>query len=469
MSAASTLATIRSLRRSIQRRAAERARLRAGEVDIPGKVLGLGEFIPRINPRYEIPAHLYPLLRAIERADREPVRVCVSVPPRHGKTESLLAGIVWLLSRDPSRFVAYVSYSAGIARAKSRIARAYVQAAGLKLASDSRGLQEWHLAEGGGMIATGIGGTLTGLGVQMLVVDDPLRNRRDAESPRIRDACYDWFTSTGLTRVEPGGSVFISHTRWHNSDLIGRLKAEDPRWQFVNLPAVGDDGAALWPSRWSLEALREKERVVGPYDWASLFLGSPRPKGMGLFSNPVCEVVPVGGGIRYAIGVDLAYTKNTRSDHSAIVVLGERDGVSWVVEVLRLQVPFSAVVEVLKSTCRRFAGARVSGFFNGPELEHAETIRRAGIPLLVRKATADKFARAQGVAAAWNDGTVRVMLSAPWARAFVDEVVSFPSAEHDDQVDALGSAWDLVRRSPSTGASAQEKWGHFMAPARDAF
>jgi hypothetical protein len=168
------------------------------------------------------------LLDAFERIDRgESVRVLVSVPPRHAKTETLLHGFAWLLARHPQWAIGYGSYAAEIAYSKSRQARDYARAAGVELRDDSSAVHEWRTRDGGGMLATGRGGPLTGHGVQLLAIDDPFKNRQEADSPTLRAQCWGWYTSTARTRLEPGGSIIITHTRWHPDDLIGRLLRGD--------------------------------------------------------------------------------------------------------------------------------------------------------------------------------------------------------------------------------------------------
>lgn len=238
--------------------------------------LSLFDFVPRVTPAFAPPRHLAPLVDLLDAVEREPVRACVSVPPRHSKTETVLHGIARLLARHPDWTVAYVSYAADIARSKSRQLRDYAQRAGVTLRSDSAALHEWRTPQGGGLLATGIGGPLTGHGVRLLVVDDPYKNRQDADSPTVRASTLAWFTSTAMTRVEPGGSALIVHTRWHRDDLIGSLERdEEVDWEVVNLPAIDSERRALWPARWGLDALEQRRREVGEHDWQSLFQGHP--------------------------------------------------------------------------------------------------------------------------------------------------------------------------------------------------
>lgn len=264
----------------------------------PSTDLPLLDFVPRISPRFKRPGHLAALADLITRAETEPVRVLVSVPPRHAKTETLLHSIAWLLARHPDWPIGYVSYAADIARSKSRTARDYAALAGVKLREDSAALHEWRTPAGGGLLAAGIGGPLTGHGLKMLIVDDPFKNRREADSVTIRNVVHQWFTSTAMTRVEPGGSVLVVHTRWHEDDLIGRLQGdEEVRWDIVNFPALrldeetGDE-VALWPERWSVPELRKRKSEVLPHDWESLYQGAPKPR-QGIIFDELDEAVHV--------------------------------------------------------------------------------------------------------------------------------------------------------------------------------
>jgi hypothetical protein len=239
----------------------------------------LADFVPRISPAYASPKHLAPLLEAFDRIESEPLRACLSVPPRHGKSETALHGIARLLARHPDWTIGYVSYAADIARSKSRQIRDYAAAAGVTLRNDSKALHEWRTPQGGGVLATGVGGPLTGHGLRLLVVDDPFKNRQDADSPLIRQRTHDWFTSTAMTRVEPGGSALVVHTRWHRDDLIGRLERDkEVEWEVIALPAIDSRGCALWPERWPVAELTKRRAEVGEYDWDSLFQQSPKAR-----------------------------------------------------------------------------------------------------------------------------------------------------------------------------------------------
>lgn len=397
--------------------------------------------------------HLARLIDAVNRALTSPVRALVSVPPRHSKTETLLHAVAWILARDPSISIGYVSYAADIAMSKSRLARDYALRAGVRLRDDAASLHEWRTEQGGGVLATGVGGPLTGHGVQLLIVDDPVKNRQDAESALIRQRTHEWFTSTATTRVEPGGSIIVCHTRWHADDLIGRLESsKEETWENIHLPAIDEHGDALWPSRWPIAALEDKRKAIGEYDWAALFQGRPVPRGGQLFREPARYDIPNINGARFVIGVDPAASEKTRADHSVAVVLAVRgfgtEATADVLEVYRAQKEIPALCADLRLLQERW-GAPLVVESVGVGKAVPQVLRSIDPSLRVIELSGalmrpDKFARAQPVVAAWNRGQVRVPVQASWLSPFLSEVQSFTgiSDVHDDQVDALAHAWN---------------------------
>lgn len=415
------------------------------------------DFIPRISPRFRRPRHLAPLLRALERAEREPVRALVSVPPRHSKTETLLHGISHRISRRRYDQIAYVSYGDRLSKSKSRLARQYARRAGVQLRDDASALDKWMTPEMGFALFTSIGGMFTGDGAHLLIVDDPHKDRAEAESALHRDAVWEWYTGTAYTRLEPGGSIIITHTRWHPDDLIGRCLREHAHenWEYIRLPAINERGEALWPEQWPVEALEQKRKTIGEYDWLSQFQGEPVARGGAVFRD-VRWYNPDGlslVGARISIGIDLAYSGKTKSDYSACVVLAESGGRIYVLHVLREQEEVPAFVRRVTQISERYPGAPVHWHTSTTEAGLADLMRSLGLPVTHELARADKFVRAQSVAAAWNDGLVMLpggldVPSPSWVRDFVAEVTGFTGLgdRHDDMVDALASAFSVWAR-----------------------
>lgn len=395
----------------------------------------------------------------------------MSVPPQHGKTETILHGLAWLLRKKPHLRNAYVSYATRIALTKSRLARDYVRAAGVQLRDDADAVGEWITTAGGGLLATGVGGPLTGNPVDgVMLLDDPHKNRVEAESAVVRDKIKSWWTSTASTRVHPPASILVVHTRWLDDDVIGWLRATDPgEWEVIELRAIADgtdpfdsrsSGEALWPDLWPLEALERQRKIVGEYDWASLYDQRPRPRGGAVFEGTYLSEAPLASGYRVAIGLDLAYTEKTTSDYSVAVVLAERAGVYQVLEVLRLQCAAPTFAARLHELKGRYPLASLHAYVGGTERGVVDFLNRHGVStsgssipglaIQAKPAVADKFVRAQATAAAWNRGAILLPTAPAWGPAFVSELRSFTgvSDRHDDQVDALVAAFDALSKPP---------------------
>ncbi len=400
------------------------------------------EFIPAVSPGLEPPHHLAPVVEAIERAEREPVRLVISAPPQHGKSQVVLHALVWSLLRNPRLRHAYVTYATQFARDQMYLAQAIAERAGLELATET--LDRWRTPEGGGVLATGIGGPLTGYAVDgMLIVDDYVKNRAEAESATYRERTWRWFTSTALTRVHPQGSVIVVATRWHPDDLAGRLI--EGGWTHVNLPAIREDGTPLWPEVRPLEWLNDLRRKIGEYDWAALYMGQPRPKGGAVFREPHYYepgALPAEG-YREATGVDLAYSRRTSADYSVAIRGRYHDGKLYLTEVWRGQVEAREAARVLST----FPEPRY-WYTGGQERGIADLMASLGVRIHTIPAGADKFVRAQPAATAWNDGRILVPKNAPWLSPLLSELMAFTGLEdaHDDQVDALAALWDGVAR-----------------------
>ena len=243
--------------------------------------------------------HLDLISRRVASIAEGPLRLLVSLPPQHGKSEMLSHWTpVWFLANWPTRRVGLASYAADFAETWGRRARDSVveheAALGVKVRSDLNRASEWELTSGGGMMTAGVGGPFTGHGFDLLIIDDPLKNRQEANSPTVRRHLWEWWRSTARTRLRPSGSIIIVQTRWHEEDLIGMLMSSmtegDPdypedRWEHIRLPALAeaDDpldrepDAPLWPSRYDDAALAATRLAIGPQEWAGLYQQRPAP------------------------------------------------------------------------------------------------------------------------------------------------------------------------------------------------
>ena len=389
------------------------------------------------------------MVEALEACLHTPQRILLSVPPQHGKTELVKHALVWLMMRDPRLRHAYASYESKRAWRINNQIRDLAERAGFVV---SGGQEHWSNAQGGAVMAAGINGPLTGEPVDgVLLVDDPHKGRKDAESSLKRSDVRDWYNSTAEPRVHPRASVVVLHTRWHPDDLIGQLAKEED-FSLINIPAVDTEGNALWEAHRPLDWLDKKRRVIGEYDWAALYMGQPRPRGGAVFGEPAYYRDLPPDSFTSGHGCDLAYTAKTHADFSVCVTMLRHGDMYYVRDVVRRQVDAPGFALSLKTQLSKYPG-RMLWHCSGTEKGAAQFIRKSlGARFQTKNAGSDKFVRSQLVAAAWNDGRVLLPESAPWLDAFISEVCQFTGVAdlHDDQVDAMASAFDVLQTATGT-------------------
>lgn len=403
------------------------------------------EAIPKWSPNFSPPIHLIRFVSKLEGAFSRPLRLVTHTPPRHGKTETLLHWIAWCLVRNPRLQAAYVSYAASIARNKALKCRNISMRAGVTFDPDSRRVDDWRTAYGGGLLATGVGGPLTGHGVELMVVDDPIKNRAEAESAVYREKSWDWFTDVALTRLEPGASVIVNMARWHRDDLAGRLIERG--WEYIRIPALSEEGKPLWPERHPFDKLMEIQRTCGPYTWASLYQGEPTPRGGAVFRGCLFGSPPKS--FRISVGLDFNYSTKSHADYSVAVVMMEGEGRYHVPSVIRAQTEAPVFARDLVALNMKYPGASWYAYVSGPEKGVVDFINtNYGLRIQVLPINGDKLVRAQPAAGAWNDGKITVPEGAEWVGPFASEVCDFTGVKdaHDDQVDALAAAYDGLTR-----------------------
>lgn len=333
--------------------------------------------------------------------------------------------------------------------------------------SSANKLEEWLTPSGGGLVATGVGGPLTGKPISGVgVIDDPVKNREAAESAAVQSMTWGWYTDTFLSRLHPQASRVIIMTRWSVGDLIGRVLEEEDDWIVVKLPAITELGESLWPEGRPLPFLKERRRNVGEYGWASMYMQEPRPRGGALFEQPrTCQLSDVPTTGRFSTGIDLAYSAKTRADYTAAVTLVESGADIYVAHVERYQLSPVNRDARLHALANRFPGVRMTWHASGTEaLEVGDRLLREGLPLNTVKATADKFVRAQPLSAAWNKPASRIIVprDASWSNEFLDELVSFSGIgdKNDDMVDAAASAYAGLSAGTTTAKANPSKRTH---------
>jgi predicted phage terminase large subunit-like protein len=436
------------------------------------------EFIAATHPRYAFYPHLEPLIAALQAvADGELARLMVFMPPRHGKSETVSRLFpAYYLLRHPERWAALASYGADLAYTLSRAARDLYGRGGGALRDDAAAVKLWMTAGGGGLWAAGVGGPATGKGAHLAIVDDPIKDAEQAQSPTIREKHKDWWRSTWSTRFEPGAAAVVMATRWHEDDLSGFLlsqEGDEPEgWHLIDMPALAGErpepaypasvtvepdprptGAALCPERYPAEKLAQVRRRIGDFWFDSLYQQTPRPRDGGLFSAAprFVDAAPrQATRVRYW---DKAGAAPGKGDYTVGALLAF-DGERWYVEdVQRFQAPAAERNARIVTTAEldRATYGHVRTFVEQPPglgKEATDAVIRllAGFSAHAEPVRGDKVERAEPFAAQWQAGSV-ALVRAPWCATFVDELAAFPYGRHDDQVDAAAGAFrQLVDR-----------------------
>lgn len=447
---------------------------------------GIGGIIVDREPTS--PVHLTPFCKMLETAiySGQKSRFCFSAPPQHGKTALILFGIAQALARDPRTRFCYASYAQAIAVDRSKQVRDVAMSLGVELRPDVQAGHFWRTTSGGLLVAGGIDGQYTGKSFDVTIIDDPYKNRAQAESPAHRQEVERMLR----TLADRSRAIIITHTRWHPDDIIATASA-DGVYTYVNLPAIceeagdpyedpndqltlgkikiasGDSatkfatsrkvGEALNPSVRDVESFEEAQKDA--YDWASLYQGRPRRRGGKVFEHaPLYYSTLPNSALHYAIGYDLAYTERKQSDWSVIVVMALEplSGTFFIVDVRRYQCDVRDFRKRINEAAHAYPGARRFGWTGGQEsgivslLNEAAPDGTPGAQMTHASASGngDKFVRAQPVAAAWNDGSIQIVGGRhPHTGDFVRVVSNFTGVndDEDDDVDALAAAHHVLR------------------------
>lgn len=395
-------------------------------------------------------------------------RLMIFMPPRHGKTRSVSHFYpAWMLGNMPDLRIIMASYGASLAHRNSRNVRNLIETQAYqsifpstRLSKDTTAKNEWDTTQRGGIIAVGVDGAVTGSGGKLIILDDVVKGRAEAESATIRQKTIDWYLSDLLTRLEePNGAIILMMTRWHMNDLAGYLlENEADKWDVLSLPALAEEndpigrevGAALWESKYPVSVLHERRGGMGEYAFASLYQQSPMPSKAGLFDIGKIEIIDnAPSNLEIVRFYDLAATANKHSDYTAGVKLGiDNQENIYILHVYRAQkVPTHVHEDIWQNAILdgREVPIRLEAEKQGiVQLDYILTDRRfRGYILDAKAPLGDKYTRATPIAGRVNAGKV-FMVRGEWNRAFLDELSVFNMGEHDDQVDALSGAYELL-------------------------
>lgn len=397
------------------------------------------------------------------------------MPPRHGKSELCCKYLpAWYLGTFPDNRVIVAGYGDTFASEWGQKSRDVMQehgetVFGLRVRQDSKANDNWRIdgAEGG-MKTTGVGGPLTGRGADLLIIDDPVKNAKEAASEVYRNAIWDWWQSTAYTRLEPKAAVIVIQTRWHEDDLLGRIlkhsEETGDRWRVLKLPAVGNDGSALWPERYDREALDKIRRNSSEYWWSALYQQDPTPReGMFFKTDNLLVQNGIPSGLRCVRAWDTA-ASDAKGDYTAGVLIGvDEVGRFYVLDVQRGQWGTDERNRVVRQTAEidgpmvGVRGAQDPGSA-GKDAALAFVRLLSGFSVRTEAVSGQKTVRADPFSAQVNSGNV-TLIRGDWNRAYIEELRTFPLGMNDDQVDASADAFtELTRWEPDYSAGFEVEY-----------
>jgi hypothetical protein len=417
---------------------------------------GVLDLMERVSPELYRPVHFELYAKLFETAIGGEHRVVFSAPPQHGKTQTTLHGLAWLILKYPNLRHAYITYSQERANSVSLELQSILRSCGV-IVSGTLNKIRWAHGKGSIMMV-GIQGGITGEPIDGLcVLDDVVKNIQEATSPTTKAIIDLTYKTSVALRVHEGCSIFIMATRWDVGDLSG-TSIKSGVYREINIPAIAEEndilgraiGEPLFPDLWSLAKLNAIRHEIGELSFSAMYQGRPRPMGGTIFKEPSFHrSLP----IRFtgAFGVDLAYTDKTSGDWSVCAeMLKDHDtGRRCIKHVDMAKVEADVFALTLKRRhLDRPSWKMLWRFGGGGEKGVAKFIRKMGVPLRTKKPPGDKYVSALDIAAAWNRGDITLpdLDEFPEAETWVGEVIRVcmgftgSDKEEDDIVDALGAA-----------------------------
>jgi len=485
-------------------------------------------YVKLMHPEFDLqPFHLE-LIEALDQLEKGQLlhpdtgkaitRLLINWPPRHGKSQIATQLFpAYYMGRNARRTVLSTSYGSDLAKRFGDKVREYVQRTehtqcfdGFELRSDTRAKEDWATTEGGSYFGCGIGGGTTGRPANLLLIDDPIKNRAEAESATVRNKVGDFYISSLENRKEPLLTNGVNEppievvilTRWHPDDLGGRIQSTDDwlehRWMHITAPAIRrsrtNDPAkkiarntlptshpmwvpngelqiiastkryiypsaetALWPDRFSISELKLKERR-NPREFAALYQQEPYIKGGNLIKATWWQyadddIQPQDEDFSsIIITADTSFKAADDNDPSVLMTLGlHNNGDIYILDITTGRWEFPELKRRSVAAAAKWRGLGLKGFYiedraSGQSLIQ-ELKRESGIPVIPYKLPGgDKYVRAKAQTPIIEGGRVFLPRQAQWLDAFIQQSIEFPSGTHDDMIDALTMGLDVLSR-----------------------
>lgn len=432
-------------------------------------------------------------------------RLMIEAPPRHGKSMLVSQYFpAWYIGASRTGRVILTSYEADFAADWGRKVRDLLEEFGgdifgVGVSQNSSARNRWDLdGYGGGMITAGAGGPILGKGANVLIIDDPVKNAQEAFSKTRRETVWNWYRSTAMTRLEPGGSVVLIMQRWHEDDLAGRLLAnegrveEGGRWTVLTFRALAEEGdilgrpvgEALWPERFPAEVLIADYKKDNEYWFSAQYQQRPQPLEGGLFQRSwIRYFYPSSEPTEFSeervlyldgpeiptrvkqsecstfITVDLAASLKESADYTVATVFRTTPmGELLIEDVIRRRISGPDQVPMLFRLNEHY---RPYAFYiekTAYQITAVQAARMAGLPVIEvdPRGKGPKEVRAIPAAETMRAGKIYLRSYASWNEPFVEELLEFPTGRHDDQVDTLSMAVENMVLSGGYGPLVDE-------------
>lgn len=457
------------------------------------RVLPAGFGVHASRGKWVSAKHLTFISMVVARAHRRDpgfTRIILLTPPRHGKS-SLISQYTpaWWLGNSPDERVLLTSYSDRFAALWGRRARDVFwehapKVFGLSARASHAATDDWGISGHTGTMATaGTGGTITGRGADLLIVDDPVKDAKEAESETQRERIWDWWQSTAASRLEPNGVAIVVMTHWHQDDLAGRLVKEmangGEQWTVIRMPAIATKdevwsdgswkwerkaGEALWSKRFDVEKLEAIRRRSGSKWWNALYQQQPSPPSGTVAQRewfPIVGALPQHGLVRCRFWDCASTEKKAGSAQDpdwtvgALVAWMPSKKVGFIEHIIRFRGTPGRVNDVILQTAKMDGpSVRIreeeEGGSSGKAVTTARKKALAGYRYKGIKASGSKASNWEPFLIQAEGGNI-AMLQGDWNRAFLDEAMSVPQG-HDDQMDAVAGGFNALMLG-DTGAA----------------
>lgn len=419
-----------------------------------------------------------------EIAEGKIKRLIINMPPRHTKSEFASYMLpAWFLGKFPNKKIIQCSNTAELAVGFGRKVRNLVDSEAyarvfpnVHLKSDSKAAGRWGTSGGGDYFAIGVGGTVTGKGADLLIIDDPHSEQEAAlasTDPSVFDKVYEWYTSGPRQRLQPGGSIIVVMTRWSKRDLTGKIlqaamERDGEEWEIIDFPAILPSGNPLWPEFWPLPELEALRNELPLSKWNAQYMQQPTSESGAIVKRewwkeweyedpPRCEFIIQSW--------DTAFTKNERSDYSACTTWGvfykdenPDDAHIILLDAFKRRMEFP---ELKDTAYRNYMEWEPDAFIVEAKASGAPLIfelRQMGIPVseFTPSRGNDKIARINSVSDLFASGKVWAPRTR-WAEEVMEEMAAFPNSDHDDLVDSSTQALIRFRKGGFIRLDSDEK------------